>query len=212
MTETASSPETLARAIADAVAALPPASNRQLVAIAGAPGAGKSTVSELTRKELASRGIPAGLIYMDGFHLDNAILSERNLIERKGAPETFDVAGFHALVLRLRSEGEVAVPEFDRQLDVSISARSMITEDQRVVLVEGNYLLLDEPGWSDLNDLWSLKIFLDVDLQTLEARLTDRWLSFGLPLEAAKARALSNDIPNAKRVLQNSSPGDLVLT
>lgn len=211
MTGESTSPEALARKIADVVVSLPAAPNRQLVAMAGPPGAGKSTVATHALKELVQRGLSAGLVSMDGFHYDNAILAARDLMGRKGAPDTFDVAGFHAMLRRLLSEGDVAVPEFDRDLDKAIAARSIITRDQRIVLVEGNYLFLNAPGWSDLQKLWATRVFLDVDLETLEQRLTRRWVRHGLTPKAAKARALANDIPNARRVLLNSLAADVTL-
>ena len=212
MTGESATPEDLANRIADAVNALPPSRHRHLVAIAGPPGSGKSTVANLARAELNRRDIPTGLVSMDGFHYDNAILAARGLEHRKGAPETFDLPGLYALLKRLRTEDEVAVPEFDRQLDLAIAARSMITLNQRTVLAEGNYLLLNEPGWLNLRSLWTLKVFLSVNLQTLEDRLTARWIGFGLDNKAASDRALSNDMPNANRVIRNSAPGDILLT
>ena len=211
MTGGGTAPDVLADRIVDAVEALPAARHRQLVAIAGPPGSGKSTIASLATAKLNRRGVSAGLVPMDGFHFDNAILKERGLFARKGAPETFDLAGFRALLVRLRTDDEVAIPGFDRKLDLAIAARSMILPDQRVVLVEGNYLLLDEPGWVGLHALWALKVFLGVDLATLKSRLTDRWVGFGLDKQAARERALSNDIPNAERVIRNSAQGDLNL-
>ena len=211
MSNGSSSALTMAHHIAEAARALPQSQTRNLVAIAGPPGAGKSTVAALSRDLLQQQGIATGLVSMDGFHYDNAILSARDLLPRKGAPETFDVAGFKALLQRLLAEGEVAVPEFDREIDKSIAARALVTPDQQLVLVEGNYLLLQEPGWSDLSEHWALSVFLDVDLGTLEARLHQRWLDHGLPLDDARDRAFANDIPNAKRILSNSCRADLVL-
>lgn len=211
MTPDGSSPEALANKIADAAAGLGTGETRQLVAVAGPPGAGKSTVAALAQNALHRCGIPAGLMSMDGFHYDNRILIARDMLPRKGAPETFDLPGFHAMLHRLRVEDEVAVPEFDRTLDKSIAACSLVTPDQRVVIVEGNYLLLNEPGWMNLRDLWALTVFLDVPSTTLEARLLDRWTGLGLPRDEAERRAFANDIPNAWRVVRNSGAADLIL-
>ena len=203
-------PNEIARRIANAVEGQnATAPNRRLVAIAGPPGAGKTTVSKLVREELEQRGIGTGVVPMDGFHFDNSILVERGLLDRKGAPETFDAPGFRALLKRLLSEDEVAIPEFDRGQDQAIMARAMINSDQRTIIVEGNYLFLDEAPWTDLKELWTTGVFLDVPMAELERRLIDRWRLHGLGEAAAKKRALSNDIPNAKRVLANSSGFDI---
>ncbi len=209
---TAGTPQDLAEQIAGAAAELAAGEIRQLIAVAGPPGAGKSTVAALARQALLARGIPAGLLPMDGFHYDNRILSARGQLHRKGAPETFDLSGFHAMLRRLLVEETVAVPEFDRALDKAVAACSLITPDQRIVIVEGNYLLLDEPGWRDLRDLWALTAFLDVPLPTLEARLLHRWTDLGLSRDEAERRAQVNDIPNARQVLRNSGPSDIVLS
>ena len=206
-----SSPVELAHGIADAVCALAPGKTRRFIALAGPPGVGKTTVSSLVREELTRRGTVTGLLAMDGFHYDNAILDAQGMRHRKGAPETFDVAGLRSMLQRLRTEAEVAVPEFDRTSDQAIAAKSLVTEDQQTVLVEGNYLLLDAPNWSDLKEFWSLSVLLDAPIADLEARLTDRWLQYGLDPEEARTRALSNDIPNARTVLENSPNYDLLL-
>ncbi|MEM9245592.1 MAG: AAA family ATPase [Cyanobacteria bacterium P01_F01_bin.153] len=182
---------------------LPASTERRLVAIAGPPGAGKTTVARLAQSALENRGVSTGLLAMDGFHLDNAVLSQRGMLARKGAPETFDVAGFRSILDRLRSEAEVAVPEFDRTSDQVIAARSIVRSDQKTVIVEGNYLLLDEPVWRDLEQQWAHAVFLDVPFEKLEERLIQRWLDHGLPPDAARVRALENDIPNARRVVEN---------
>lgn len=211
MTAEGSTAPDLAQQIAEAVRALPDQKTRQLVAIAGPPGAGKTTIAALARDMLQRQGIATGLVSMDGFHYDNAILIKRGLLDRKGAPETFDIAGFQAILHRLLTEDEVAVPEFEREIDKAIAARGLVAPEQKLVLVEGNYLLLEEAGWANLAQIWALSVFLDVDLPTLEDRLTARWLDHGLPPDAAHARALANDIPNAKRILSNSRPADIVL-
>ena len=205
-------PSDLARQIADAVMALPPSPNRQLIAVAGPPGSGKTTVAELARQELDLRGHPTGVLAMDGFHFDNAVLAGRGLIERKGAPETFDTSGFIAMLHRLLDEDEVAVPTFDRKLDKAIAASAVIGPKQRTVIVEGNYLLLEQEGWRACGGLWALRAFLDVPFPELERRLIERWTAHGLEAHLARQRALSNDIPNAELVVERSKSADLVLT
>ncbi len=210
--ETFQAPEEMARRISDAVAALPMTTTRNLIAIAGPPGSGKSTLAELAKRALDEQGQPTGILAMDGFHLDNALLDANGVLARKGAPDTFDVAGFIAMLHRLQREEDVAVPTFDRGLDKAVAASALITSNQRTVLVEGNYLLLDEGPWRSAQGLWTYRVFLDVPMPELEQRLVDRWLAFGMDPVLAKQRALSNDIPNAERVLQRSVRADLILS
>lgn len=179
---------------------------RFITAIAGPPGAGKSTLAGAVA---AALGPSAKVVPMDGFHYDNDVLRARGLLARKGSPESFDAVGLIALMSRLRVGGEVAIPVFDRAADLARAGADVITDDHRFLLVEGNYLLLDEAPWSDLPPLFDLTVFLDVPEDELERRLVRRWLDHGLDPVAARERALSNDIPNARRVLAGSRPAVL---
>ncbi len=186
-----------------------PEVRRCLIAIAGPPGAGKSTLAAALVQEL---GPTAALVAMDGFHFDNDILTARGLRDRKGAPETFDLDGFSDLLEQLVREDEVAIPTFDRVLDKVVGSGAFVRAGHRCVIVEGNYLLLEEPGWRDLSRLWDLSVYLDEPLDVLEERLVHRWLDHGLALDDARAWALGNDIPNARRVAAARLPADLVLS
>ncbi|MCV6586288.1 MAG: AAA family ATPase [Marinibacterium sp.] len=197
--------------ILSAMTALPTRPRRKLIALAGPPASGKSTLAQALQQRLGDLGRPCGLLAMDGFHLDNPVLDRRGLVARKGAPETFDLAGFRSLLARLPQEDEVVTPVFDRVLDRAIAGADVITRDHRVVIVEGNYLLLDEPGWRDLGRVWDLSVFLPDDLETLERRLVARWIAHGHDAPSARARALGNDIPNARRVLDHRLASDLDL-
>lgn len=185
-----------------------------MVAIAGPPGAGKSTLSQALCSGLnggAGDG-PATVVPMDGFHLDNAILEARGLLPRKGAPETFDVDGFEAVLRRIRRKRrEVAIPLFDRRLDLARAGGAVVAPRHRIVLVEGNYLLVDRPPWDRLAGLFDLTIFLDVPHAELERRLVQRWLDHGHTPAAARRRALANDVPNADFVVAFSRPADVRL-
>lgn len=148
---------------------------------------------------------------MDGFHLDNALLIERGLLCRKGAPETFDAAGFIHLIRRLKTEDDVVFPRFDRSLDMSIAGAGIIRPETTTILVEGNYLMLDQPVWRDLRQIWDFSVGIDVSLQVLEQRLLQRWIDHGYTPQDAQAKAEGNDLPNAKLVLENAYPCDIVI-
>ncbi|MCV9938470.1 nucleoside triphosphate hydrolase [Boseaceae bacterium BT-24-1] len=183
--------------------------SRIIVALAGAPGAGKSTLSEHLLAALPAG--EAALVSMDGFHFDNAVLNAMGFRNRKGAPETFDCAGLAATLRRIRSGGEpVAVPVFDREADLSRAAAAVIPADARFVLVEGNYLLLDRAPWTELAPLFDLTIFIDVPLAELERRLLARWTDLGRSEEAARSWVEGNDLPNARLVIERSRPADII--
>jgi fructokinase len=194
--------------IAEELAGAARPDKRLIVAIAAPPGAGKSTFAEA----LALRLKGAAVIPMDGYHLDNSVLEARGLLARKGAPETFDAAGFEVMISRLRREEEVVIPVFDRGRDLAIAGARVIGPEARILLVEGNYLLLDQAPWDRLAGLWDRTIWIDVPLPELEARLIRRWRGHGLSEADARARALGNDIPNAGLVCAGSRKADWVLS
>ncbi|MDK8872053.1 nucleoside/nucleotide kinase family protein [Paracoccus sp. SSJ] len=190
--------------ILDRIAGLGP--GRRVLAVLGAPGSGKSTLAA----QLAAGLDDAVLVPMDGFHLDNRLLEADGLRGCKGAPETFDAAGFVALVQRLKAGGEVIHPIFDRALDLAIAGAGRVEAETRLVVVEGNYLLLDRDPWRELAGLWDLSVILDVPMEELRRRLTARWQ--GLGRSPAKVMAhLENDLGNAELVLRESLPADLVV-
>lgn len=184
---------------------------RRLVALAGPPASGKSTVAAQLTEALNSNGIPTQLVPMDGFHLDNRILQDRGQMAVKGAPQTFDAAGFLALVRRLRDEADVYYPEFDRVRDLSVAGAGHVNDTCQTVVIEGNYLLFDAPVWRDLAQYWDLSIALSVDIGILRERLIERWLSHGLTLAEATQRAEGNDLANAALIAKSGLPADLRL-
>lgn len=179
---------------------------RFLVALAGPPGAGKSTLAAalVSRLGQGARAVP-----MDGFHYDDAVLTARGLRSRKGAPETFDVQGFLHLLGRLRTEEEVAIPLFDRNLEISRAGADVVTAADRILLVEGNWLLLDEAPWNAAQ--YDLTVRIDVPEAELVRRLLDRWAHHGKTPEAARAWIDGNDLPNIRRAIHGSRAADLVL-
>jgi pantothenate kinase len=196
------------KAALDAIVAASSATDgRVLIAIAGPPGAGKSTLAAALADQVAG----AAVVPMDGFHLDNMVLEQRCLLARKGAPESFDAAGFLNMVTRLKRGEEVVIPVFDRARDIAIAGARVIGPEQRVLLIEGNYLLLDRAPWNGLAGCWDLTIGIEVPLPELEARLVQRWRDHGLMQAAAVARAMGNDIPNAQLVVAGSVSADLVI-
>lgn len=189
--------------------------SRLVVGIAGAPGSGKSTLAEsllsLLNQALAAQHESAVIVPMDGFHLDNNVLDDHGSRSVKGSPPTFDAAGFLSLLNRIAvsSEQAVYVPVFDRSADLARNAAQEIRPQNSIIVVEGNYLLLDRPIWRDINGLLDCTVMLEVPIATLESRLVQRWIDHGHTPEEAQNRALSNDIPNAHLVVSESISADL---
>lgn len=185
-------------------------SKRIVVAIAGPPGAGKSTAAEQLCALFPQDS--AIVVPMDGFHYDDRVLAARGLAKRKGAPETFDVDGFEVLLRRIRAaEADIAIPIFDRSIELSRAAAAIVPADMRYVIVEGNYLLLDEAPWTRLTPLFDFTVFLDVPRDELERRLLARWREHGRADDAARDWVASNDMPNVDRVLARRLKADLTL-
>ena len=183
------------------------ASARSLTAIAGPPGAGKSTLAEALVAELNEESVAsAAVLPMDGYHFDDQVLVPRGLRPRKGAPETFDVAGFYHMLQRLKrnEEPEIAVPVFDRDLEIARAGARLIPHSVRHLIIEGNYLLLDRPGWSRLASLFDTTIMIAVPEETLRQRLVERWQGYQLPPEEVAAKVEANDLPNGRLVVSAS--------
>ncbi len=186
-----------------AIAALVTPTQILTVAIAGPPGSGKSTLAKALARHI---GPSCCLVQMDSFHLDNATLSKQGLLSVKGAPETFDLAGFEKLIESLQAGKAKHFPPFDRGLDSVIENGESVPDDLSVLLFEGNYLLFDEPGWAELANKWDASIWLDVQDEILETRLVQRWLNQGMPAKQARERTQMNDLVNAQRVVEKALP------
>ena len=171
-------------------------SRRFLFGIAGPPGSGKSTVAADIAGQLDAVVVP-----MDGFHLPNATLDARGLRGVKGAPETFDADAFVAAVRRLSTADEdVRLPDFDRDVDEPVPDRILVRTADPIVIVEGNYLLLDSVPWVELRGLFDAVAHLDVDPVERVERLVRRHVHFGKAQDEAAAFVHGSDEPNAVRV------------
>lgn len=183
---------------------------RFVVGIAGPPGSGKSTLSAALHDVLPEGA--AAVVPMDGFHFDDSVLARRGLRARKGAPETFDFAGFEVLLRRLKAaEPDVAIPVFDRSIELSRAAADVVSADVKFILVEGNYLLLDEDPWQRLAPLFDFTIFVNSPREELERRLVERWREHGRSDADARNWIDTNDMPNIDRVLHARRKADLEL-
>ncbi|MEV0645391.1 nucleoside/nucleotide kinase family protein [Phytomonospora sp. NPDC050363] len=168
---------------------------RRVLGITGAPGAGKTTVA---RRVAAAMGERAVYVPMDGFHLAQAELLRLGRADRKGAPDTFDAAGYAALLRRVR-EGEETVyaPEFRRDLEEPIAGAIAITPSVPLIVTEGNYLLLEEGPFGAVAALLDESWFVDVAEDLRMSRLVDRHKAFGKSPEAAHEWAYGSDQRNA---------------
>lgn len=196
-------------ALAARIQTAPMTGRRKLVALAGPPASGKSTLAD---KLVTALGRTSQVVPMDGFHLDNALLIKAGLLDRKGAPHTFDAAGFVHLVNRLQIEDEVIYPTFDRDRDIAVAGTGRVTKDCNTVIVEGNYLLFDMQPWRALARLWDISIRLDPPIDVLRNRLVARWRTHGLSAQDAHARAEGNDLANARAMVASALPADITLS
>ncbi len=196
------------QALADLIRDKATGQGRFLTALAGPPGSGKST---LAAELVQALGAGAKAVPMDGFHYDDMVLLARGARNRKGAPDTFDAQGFFHLLRRLRVEDEVAIPLFDRDLEIARAGADIITQADRLLVVEGNYLLLNEAPWPAAAPLFDLTVWIDVPEAELDRRLMARWAHYGKTPEAARAWVDGNDLPNIRRVTQGSRPADVVV-
>jgi pantothenate kinase len=178
---------------------------RSITAIAGPPGAGKSTLAEDIVYTLnASEPGSAAVFPMDGYHYDDLVLIPRGLRPRKGAPETFDVAGFSHMLGRLRDnrDREIAVPVFDRAIEIARAGGRMIPQSVRHLVVEGNYILLGIGDWADLHRHYDTTVLVSVPEDELRRRLSERWKD--LAPEDFAFKLDENDLPNGRLVMTES--------
>lgn len=187
----------------------PGTAGRRIIGITGPPGAGKSTIAAALVAEL---GETAVLVPMDGFHLPNATLRELGRRGRKGAPDTFDVAGYVALLTLLRTRSPVTAPEFDRVADEPVAGAIHIPASAHTVVTEGNYLLLDSGGWEAVRPLLDEVRYVDLDDAVRLERLIARHEAFGMTREQARAWATGPDAANATIIAATRHRADRVIS
>ncbi|MEV6281532.1 nucleoside/nucleotide kinase family protein [Kribbella sp. NPDC051770] len=185
---------------------------RAILGITGAPAAGKSTYAEQLVADLSADGLNVALVPMDGFHLAQSALESLGLADVKGAPHTFDAAGFVALLQRLKNrDGTVWAPRFDRSLEDSIAASIGVTPEIDLVVTEGNYLLLPDDPWAAGRGLIDEVWYIDLPDAVRHSRLEARHRRFGRSPEEAHARTFGSDEQNAKLIAATKPSADAVL-
>jgi pantothenate kinase len=182
---------------------------RKLLGLVGPPGGGKSTLAQALLAALPGRAV---VIPMDGFHLANAELARLGRAERKGAPDTFDSAGYVALLRRLKAQQAdeiVYAPEFRRDIEEPIAGAIAVEPRVPLVITEGNYLLLEVGHWARVRELLDEVWFVDTDDALRRARLVQRHVDFGRTPPAARDWVDRTDEPNARLVAASQHLADV---
>ncbi|MGW6605047.1 nucleoside/nucleotide kinase family protein [Streptomyces sp. NPDC055036] len=198
-------------ALRDRARALAESGRRSILGIVGAPGSGKSTLAAHLAAVLGPD--TAVVVPMDGFHLANGELNRLGRRQRKGAPDTFDAAGYAALLRRLReqAEGCVYAPRFHREFEEAIAGAIPVPAEVPLVITEGNYLLLDQGPWAGVRALLDEAWYVATDEETRLNQLIQRHVAYGKPFAEARAWSLGSDQRNADLVAATPHRADLVL-
>ncbi len=182
---------------------------RHILGIVAPPGAGKSTLAQALAAHYPGQ---VQVVPMDGFHLANSELLRLGRSGRKGAPDTFDAPGYASLLRRIQQQSEretVYAPDFRRDLEEAVAGAIAVLPETRLIVTEGNYLLLDDSSWrgvrEQLDEVW----YLDVDEALRHQRLLARHIHFGRSRERALSWIASTDEPNAVRIASTRHKADL---
>jgi pantothenate kinase len=186
---------------------------RHILGIAGAPGVGKSVLAQQLTDLLLVRGYRVALVGLDGFHLAGAELNRLGRTDRKGAPDTFDVDGYVALLRRLRSgtDDVVYAPVFDRSIEEPIGSAVPVGAEINLVITEGNYLLHKDGRWSAIAELLDACWYVELEEQVRIERLIARHIHFGRTRKEAVERAQGSDLRNAHLVARSKVRADRVV-
>ena len=183
---------------------------RTMLGLAGAPGSGKSTLAEVLATALADLG--AVVVPFDGFHLANSTLTAQGKLHRKGALDTFDTAGYAALLKRLRDLGPtVYAPSYQRSFEEAIAGSITVEPACRLIITEGNYLLVDHPDLREARSMLTEVWYIDLDDQTRLDRLVGRHVTHGKAADDARDWALGTDQLNAELVASSRDAADLCI-
>ncbi len=187
---------------------------RLILGIVGYPGAGKSTLAHALESEINSllSAESCVVVPMDGFHYSNEKLAELNLLPLKGIPATFDSSEFISLLTRLRDKSRtIFAPKFDRSIEASIENAIEILPTHQILIVEGNYLLLDDQPWNQARELLDQVWFIDTDFDAIYPRLVERHMSGGKTAEEARVKVESTDMPNARLIEKSKANADRIV-
>lgn len=192
--------ETVCALTRDLIDAQAKKQSRFMLGLTGAPAAGKSTIAAQLVEEINKQkpGF-AVIVPMDGFHYSNEELARRNLVPLKGIPATFDADSFVGLIARIKTDTDKSIPcpKFDRSIEASIEGAIEVAPIHKIVIAEGNYLLLDEKPWNELRNLFDEVWFIDTKMEDLLPRLKARHKAGGKAEPEVKAKIESTDLPNA---------------
>ncbi|HSC79902.1 MAG TPA: nucleoside/nucleotide kinase family protein [Chitinolyticbacter sp.] len=201
----------LPQSVLDALNLLLADGRRKILGLVGEPGAGKSTLADALLAHLGERAV---VVPMDGFHLANVELARLQRSARKGAPDTFDAAGYVALLARLRSQrGDeiVYAPAFRREIEEPIAGAIAVSPQVPLVITEGNYLLLESGHWAGVRPLLDAIWYVEVDAELRRQRLVERHMRFGRDEAAARAWVDQTDEPNARLIAQGRDGAHLIV-